>query len=199
MRVQTGFLLRPGALCYPECASDAEGSARAPRRARGGARGRGQLDRGLQRVPAEPIQPRRGLPHLQRDVRLGGPAHRLHHRCSLTVNSADMGLHQVVTGAYCANGACALHHLETLARPRFDTSETNRRCVNDDSPDRTRAKLGLSRSDRKLQRRDFFARARRIRRLCDFLTRHQWRDTSAHPRSLPVISQSRRRRRMPVA
>ena len=50
--------------------------------------------------------------------------------------------------------------LETLARPRFDTSETNRRCVNDDSPDRTRAKLGLTRSNRKLQRRDFFARAR---------------------------------------
>ena len=135
-----------------------EGSARAPRRARGGAHGRGQLDRGLQRVPAEPIQPRRGLPHLQRDVRLGGTRAPpspplLSHRQQRGHGTAPRR-HRRLLRQRCVRPPPPL---ETLARPRFDTSETNRRCVNDDSPDRTRAKLGLTRSNRKLQRRDFRA------------------------------------------
>ena len=57
-----------------------------------------------------PIRVDVGSPIFSETYASAGPAHRLHHRCSLTVNSADMGLHHVVTGAYCANGACALHH-----------------------------------------------------------------------------------------
>lgn len=110
MRVQTGFLLRSGALCYPECASDAKAPPAhlaAPEEVRTGVvNWTGVFNEFLQSRYNLDV----GSPIFSETYASAGPAHRLHHRCSLTVNSADMGLHHVVTGAYCANGACALHH-----------------------------------------------------------------------------------------
>ena len=104
------FLLRSGALCYPECASDAKAPPAhlaAPEEVRTGVvNWTGVFNEFLQSRYNLDV----GSPIFSETYASAGPAHRLHHRCSLTVNSADMGLHHVVTGAYCANGACALHH-----------------------------------------------------------------------------------------
>ena len=108
MSVQTGFLLRPGALCYPECASDAKASPEhlaAPEDVRTGAvNWTGVFNEFLQSRYNLDV----GSPIFSETYASAGPAHRLHHRCTLTVNSADMGLRHVVTGAYCVNGARAL-------------------------------------------------------------------------------------------
>lgn len=108
MSVQTGFLLRPGALCYPECASDAKAPPEhlaAPEEVRTGmVNWTGVFNEFLQSRYNLDV----GSPIFSETYATAGPAHRLHHRCSLTVNSADMGLRHVVTGAYCVNGARAL-------------------------------------------------------------------------------------------
>jgi hypothetical protein len=61
-----------------------------------------------------------GSPIFSETYQSQGPDHKLAHRCELTVNSVDWGLHHVDTSHYCNNGAChyvfrACHYVSVRA------------------------------------------------------------------------------------
>ena len=162
MSVQTGFLLRPGALCYPECASDAKAPPEhlaAPEEVRTGVvNWTGVFNEFLQSRYNLDV----GSPIFSETYASAGPAHRLHHRCSLTVNSADMGLRHVVTGAYCVNGTRPLRRPSrrspaTIRHFRDEPTRRSRRLIRSNP-----SEVAVRRPNGEFQKRRIRARAPKL-------------------------------------